>query len=145
LKSLKSAAQGEALLDESQLVECNSDRLLRRIIDNYPYKDNQAELLHYNSGYDFNFKGNVIFFNRLIENLIKNAFEQIDLKDKGEIFIHCEPQGKLNLIKIKDTAGGVTQDLVDQLFSGVKSTKVRGTGIGLSSAKQIMQGMNGDI
>ncbi|HYF97614.1 MAG TPA: PAS domain-containing protein, partial [Coxiellaceae bacterium] len=145
LKSLKSASQGEELINKEQLTDCNAERLLRRIVDGYPYKDNQDSLLRYNPENDFNFKGNVIFFNRLVENLIKNAFEQIELKGRGEIFISCAQENQLNLIKIKDTAGGVTQEAVDKLFTGVKSTKEGGTGIGLSSAKQIMQGMNGDI
>ncbi|HYF97762.1 MAG TPA: PAS domain-containing sensor histidine kinase [Coxiellaceae bacterium] len=145
LKSLKSASQGEELINKEQLTDCNAERLLRRIVDSYPYKDNQASLLHYNPENDFNFKGNVIFFNRLVENLIKNAFEQIELKGRGEIFISCAQENQSNLIKIKDTAGGVTQEIINKLFIGVKSTKEGGTGIGLSSAKQIMQGMNGDI
>ena len=145
LKSLKGASQGEELISQDQLSDCNVERLLQRIIQGYPYKANEEALLHCNTEGDFNFKGNVIFFNRLIENLIKNAFEQIELKGKGEIFIECVHNDSLNLLKIKDTAGGVTQEIIDQLFSGIKSTKEGGTGIGLSSAKQIMQGMKGDI
>ena len=145
LKSLKGASQGEELISEDQLSDCNVERLLQRITQGYPYKAGEEALLHCNTESDFNFKGNVIFFNRLIENLIKNAFEQIELKGKGEIFIECIHKDSINLLKIKDTAGGVTQEIVDQLFNGIKSTKEGGTGIGLSSAKQIMHGMKGDI
>ncbi|HYF98426.1 MAG TPA: ATP-binding protein, partial [Coxiellaceae bacterium] len=145
LKSLKGASNGEELMDEAQLAECNAERLLRRVIDTYPYKEGQASLLHYNADCDFSFQGNVIFFNRLIENLIKNAFEQIQIKGHGEIFISCGQEENFNIIKIKDTAGGVTQEIIDTLFSGIQSSKNGGTGIGLSSAKQIMYSMRGDV
>ncbi len=145
LKSLKSASQGEELIDKTQLVDCNIEKLLRRIIASYPYKEGQQDRLHWDHEHDFDFKGHVIFFNRLIENLIKNAFEQIELKGRGEIFIMCRHNGKFNTINIKDTAGGVTQAIIDNMFKGIQSSKEGGTGIGLSSAKQIMQGMNGDI
>jgi len=145
LKSLKSASQGEELIDQNQLVDCNIEKLLRRIIDNYPYKDTQQALLHWDHEHDFDFKAHVIFFNRLIENLIKNAFEQIELKGRGAIFIVCNQNDKFNRIIIKDTAGEVTQAIIDNMFKGIQSSKKGGTGIGLSSAKQIMQGMKGDI
>ncbi|HYF97775.1 MAG TPA: PAS domain-containing sensor histidine kinase [Coxiellaceae bacterium] len=145
LKCLKGASVGEKLISEEQLSDCNAEYLLRRVIDNYPYEEGQRELLHYQTGYNFNFKGNVIFFNRLIENLIKNAFEQIALKGSGEIFISCEQEQKINIIRIKDTAKGITQKLIDKLFIDMQSSKNGGTGIGLSSAKQIMHSMSGDI
>ena len=57
----------------------------------------------------------------------------------------CNQNDKFNRIIIKDTAGGVTQAIIDNMFKGIQSSKKGGTGIGLSSAKQIMQGMKGDI
>lgn len=145
LKSIKGASLGEELLKADQLVECQTERLFQRIKNSYPYKEGAQCLLHIDSSYDFKFMGNEIYFNRLIENLIKNAFEQIQLKGKGEIFIHCEAENSLNLIKIKDTAGGVTQNVVESLFSGIGSSKHGGTGVGLSSAKQVMRAMGGGI
>ena len=63
---------------------------------------------------------------------------------KGDGFIECVHKNPRNLLKIKDTAGGVTQEIIDRLFNGIKSSKEGGTDIGLSSAKQTMHGMNVD-
>lgn len=145
LKSIKGASLGEELLKADQLVECQTERLFQRIKSSYPYKEGGQDLLHIDSSFNFKFMGNEIYFNRLIENLIKNAFEQIRSKGRGEIFIYCEPANAFNLIKIKDTAGNVTQDIVKSLFSGIGSSKQGGTGVGLSSAKQVMRAMGGDI
>jgi len=146
LQSITGAMNGDGILQEDKKVNCDSRYLLQRIVRNYPYKEiSLRDKVYLSTSQYFNFKGNEIFFNRLVENLIKNAFEQIELKGRGEIFINCAQENQLNLIKIKDTAGGVTQEIIDKLLGGIKSSKQGGTGIGLSSAKQIMQGMNGDI
>jgi PAS domain S-box-containing protein len=145
LKSLKGAAEGDNSLNQDNLVTCNVRALLKQVVDNYPYKEGQKNLLHCDTNCDFDFRGDMIFFNRLMENLIKNAFEQIELNGKGEIFIFSFSLSECNVIKIKDTAGGVTQAIIDKLFNGIQSSKIGGTGIGLSSAKQTMQSMGGDI
>ncbi len=145
LKSIKSASNGEELLTSDQLSICDAERLLRSIVQNYPCDFETREKIHLNTHHSFKFMGNEIFFNRVIENLIKNAFEQIELKSKGEIFIACHSHDEVNTIKIKDMAGGVTDELIPQLFNGIQSSKEGGTGIGLSSAKQILQAFGGDI
>lgn len=145
LKSIKGASLGEEFLRCDQLVNCNIEHLLSRIIDKYPCDEEQKKLIHFNTVGSFNFKGNQIFFNRLVENLIRNAFEQIQLKGKGEIFIGCEPGDPYNYLKIKDTAGGVDPKHLGSIFEGFNSSKKGGTGLGLSSAKPIMQAFGGDI
>ena len=144
LKSLKCAIEGENFLSKDQLVRCNAGNLVQRLIQNYPCPDNSREKIHFDFANDFDFLGNEIFFNRLLENLIKNAFEQIELKGKGEIFISFK-QGSSNLIKIKDTAGGVTQNVLNTLSGEITSFKEGGTGIGLASAQQIMKAFGGSI
>ncbi len=146
LKSLKAASQGGDLLSKEQLVLCDAERLLRRSVKDYPYKSGDEAKVHLNTEVTFNFMGNEIFVSRLFENLIKNAFEQIQLKGKGEIFIQTELSDAFNHIKLKDTAGGVTPSIIDQVNQGeMKSSKAGGTGVGLSSAKHTMEALGGKI
>ncbi len=146
LKSLKVASQGGDLLSKEQLVLCDAERLLRRSVKDYPYKSGDEAKVHLNTEVTFNFMGNEIFVSRLFENLMKNAFEQIQLKGKGEIFIQTELNDAFHHIKIKDTAGGVTQSIIDQVNQAeMKSTKEGGTGVGLSSAKHTMEALGGKI
>ncbi len=146
LKSLKAASQGGDLLSEEQLVLCDAERLLRRSVKDYPYKPGDDAKVHLKTEVTFNFRGNEIFFNRGLENLIKNAFEQIALKGKGEIFIETKVDDAFHHIKIKDTAGGVTPSIIEQVNQGeMKSTKEGGTGVGLSSVKHMMEALGGKM
>ena len=145
LKSVKGAAQGERLLSAEDLVPCSIEKCVRKVIDDYPFQTDERAKLHFTCIKDFTFLGNEIFMARVIENLIKNAFEQIQLKGKGEIYIQCNNHDHHPQLTIKDTAGGVTRSLVESLFQGMNTTKTDGTGIGLSSAKEIMPLFGGDI
>ncbi len=146
LKSLKAASQGGDLLSKEQLVLCDAERLLRRSVKDYPYKSGDEARVHLNTEVTFGFMGNEIFVSRLFENLMKNAFEQIALKGKGEIFIQTELSDAFNHIKLKDTAGGVTPSIIDQVNQAeMKSSKAGGTGVGLSSAKHTMEALGGKI
>ncbi|HLD16499.1 MAG TPA: PAS domain-containing protein, partial [Coxiellaceae bacterium] len=89
LKSVKGAAQGERLLSPADLVPCSIEKCVRKVIDDYPFQNDERAKLHFTCIKDFIFLGNEIFMVRVIENLIKNAFEQIQLKGKGEIYIQC--------------------------------------------------------
>ncbi len=146
LKIIRGAASGSELISKEDLVACSIEEILRRAISTYPYRDeaDQAKV-HLDTMDAFEFMGNSIFMARIVQNLIKNAFEQIHLKGQGEIFVKCEAADPLNYLYIKDTAGGVSEAILAQLFNGFNSTKRGGTGIGLSSAKQIMQAFGGDI
>lgn len=46
---------------------------------------------------------------------------------------------------VRDTAGGVTEDVIRQLFRGYKTTKKEGTGIGLVFCKNVMESFGGEI
>lgn len=62
----------------------------------------------------------VITFFRIINNLIDNAQRQIHMKQKGKIFIRAEKVDHFCLIEIKDTAGDLTQEKIDQFFVAYK-------------------------
>lgn len=121
----------------------------RRIIDNtlkaYPLSDSQRTQIKLNTAYDFQFMGNSILVMKLLFNLIKNAFEQIELNGKGEIVISTEKGEDYNLLRIKDTAGGASPEIVSNFFNGYFTTKKNGTGIGLAFCKKTMVSFGGDI
>jgi len=145
LKIIKGAARGSELLKPDDLVPCSIEDIIRRVVYSFTSKNSDSAKIQYNTDNLFTFLGNAIFMSRILQNMIKNAFEQIKLKEKGEIFIWCENGSDFNYLKIKDTAGGVTPATLEHLFNGFNSTKQGGTGLGLSSAKQIMQAFGGDI
>lgn len=93
------------------------------------------------------------FENELLQvlvNILKNArdaLESQDTKNKKLIFVDIYKKEKNVFIQIKDSAGGIAEDIKDKIFDAYFTTKDEnfGTGIGLYMTKQIIEGMNGKI
>lgn len=83
---------------------------------------------------------------QLLINLIKNSMDtvsQSDIKDitiKGEL----ESTGRV-IISVVDSGAGIPEKSLEKIFIPFYSTKVDGSGIGLSISKQIMKLHNGSI
>jgi two-component system, NtrC family, sensor kinase len=82
-------------------------------------------------------------------NIIKNAKDELVKKEKAErklLFINVKEDKNKIQIKIKDNAGGIADNIFDDIFKAYFSTKKEeGTGIGLYMSKQIIEAMNGKI
>ena len=72
---------------------------------------------------------------QVLINILKNA------KVKLETSVH----GELVTVSISDNGAGITPEATEKIFMPFFSTKNRGSGIGLSLSKQIMQLHGGDI
>lgn len=87
---------------------------------------------------------------QVLINVIKNAKDEL-VKDSTEkrrlIFIDKYKEDDSIFIKIKDNAGGIPEDIINDIFKSHFTTKkaTEGTGIGLYMSKQIVEGMNGII
>jgi len=101
--------------------------------------------IHNNIQYNFEFLGDHFTVLKILGNLISNAVRQIEQKGRGEILINTERNENYNILKIKDTAGGVSQELIDKIFELYKTGEVQGTGLGLSSAQMWMKKMKGKL
>lgn len=79
-------------------------------------------------------------------NLIKNAIQSIEGKEDGgvvELISGIDDNGKF--IKVKDNGVGIPSDMLEQIFVPFFTTKLNGSGIGLSLSRQIMQMHNGNL
>jgi len=82
---------------------------------------------------------------QVLINLIKNAKEATDNKENGEVSVSVlNVNGQLSVV-ISDNGTGITDEAKQKIFMPFYSTKNRGSGIGLSLSKQIMQLHGGDI
>jgi len=115
------------------------------VLDEYPYLENEKALIHWDTSHLFTFMGNPLLFYRIMFNLIKNSLYQIREKGHGEIFIRAEQTETHNVLYFKDTAGGVTQDIIDNIFNSYQTTKAEGTGVGLAFCKLTMQSFGGEM
>lgn len=78
-------------------------------------------------------------------NLLINAIQAI--KDKGNIEITTllSANQKYQLIRIKDNGEGIKPELLDKIFTPFFTTKITGTGLGLSMVQKIIASHKGQI
>ena len=143
LTSLNSTVSGA--FSPKDWVSCEAWKCISRVLQDYPFIDEQRKKIHYKQSYHFTFLGNPILFIRILSNLIKNSLYQIEKNQRGEIFISAEDADSMNIMRFRDTAIGASPEIVAHLFDGYKSNTEGGTGVGLASCKLAMQSMGGDI
>ncbi len=81
----------------------------------------------------------------VFSNLITNAIQAIG-DNQGEIIIRFEEKtsGKIQ-IQVQDSGPGIPENILPKIFEPLFSTKQRGTGLGLSSCKSIVEQHQGTI
>lgn len=82
---------------------------------------------------------------QVLINLIKNAREAVENKENGHVNVLVKSLNKNISIEIIDNGPGIIEEAKEKIFMPFYSTKNRGSGIGLSLSKQIMQLHGGDI
>ena len=82
---------------------------------------------------------------QVLINLIKNAREAITNIPNGLVHIKVSAVNQKINISIEDNGPGIIEEAKEKIFMPFYSTKNRGSGIGLSLSKQIMQLHDGDI
>jgi PAS domain S-box-containing protein len=144
LSSLKQLVLGK--IEQKNLVSCEIWACLSGFTSHYPYENREdRQKIHCDYSYGFTFMGHKGLFERILSNLVKNAFYQIKKNGHGEIFLKTDDGGDMNLLRVKDTAGNASADVINTLFQGFKTTKVQGTGVGLGFCKLTMESFGGDI
>jgi signal transduction histidine kinase len=84
---------------------------------------------------------------QVLINIMNNAIEAIDEKNglNREIKVSTDIERTYAVIKITDTGGGISSEIIDDLFIPYFSTKKEGTGIGLYLCKKIIESYEGTI
>jgi two-component system nitrogen regulation sensor histidine kinase NtrY len=79
-------------------------------------------------------------------NLFRNALDSFptDQADK-RIVIRASQKQDRTLVQVEDNGSGILPELIDQVFVPFFSTKEKGSGIGLSLSRQIMNNHQGSI
>lgn len=85
---------------------------------------------------------------RVLDNLISNAMKYN--KENGKIALSSELDGKGILICVSDSGNGIKQDDVTKVFDGfyrgdAARSNIKGNGLGLSIARQIVESHHGKI
>ena len=76
-------------------------------------------------------------------NLLLNAAQAMN--GLGRIELHGATEGDRVVLSVADSGPGVPEDLVDRVFQPFFTTKARGTGLGLPTARRIVAAHGGDM
>lgn len=82
---------------------------------------------------------------RVFTNLLQNAVEAIVDEQSGVITVSLSAQDGKAFVKIKDNGSGISDDVVEKIFSPYFTTKGSGTGLGLAMTKRIIEFWQGNI
>ncbi|MFT4524670.1 MAG: two-component system nitrogen regulation sensor histidine kinase NtrY [Bacteroidia bacterium] len=82
---------------------------------------------------------------RVLNNLIKNAFQAIPENQEGRIGIKLERKDSQILVSVKDNGTGIPTEVQESIFVPNFTTKSSGMGLGLAMVKNIIEGMGGEI
>ena len=80
---------------------------------------------------------------QVVLNLFINA--QQAMSGGGELIIRTDRQEKDAIIQISDTGRGIAQDKLPKIFDAYYSTQPQGSGLGLPTAKKIVEAHSGTI
>ena len=80
---------------------------------------------------------------QVILNLFINA--QQAMSDGGELMVRTGQQKKDAIIQISDTGSGIAPDRLPHIFDAYYSTRPHGSGLGLPTAKKIVEAHKGTI
>jgi len=77
-------------------------------------------------------------------NIFLNSLQVIG-KNKGQIECKIEQKGSNVVIEIQDYGTGIQEDVFSKIFDSLVTTKQQGTGLGLSTCKNVIEQHHGTI
>lgn len=82
---------------------------------------------------------------RVLNNLIKNAFQAKDEAREPRVEVNLSKAGKCVLIEVKDNGKGIADDQKERIFQPNFTTKSSGTGLGLAMVKSMVENAGGKV
>jgi signal transduction histidine kinase len=89
-------------------------------------------------------RGDRQWLQRALGNLVKNSIDALGDSD-GEVALRVERIEDRVAIEVEDTAGGMPEDKLQDLFSPHFSTTTAGSGLGLALVHQVVSRCQGSI
>jgi PAS domain S-box-containing protein len=80
---------------------------------------------------------------RILNNLVTNATQA--MSDGGKLEVHAYQESGNTMITVKDTGGGITEDIKAKLFTPLFTTKSKGQGFGLAVVRRMTEALGGTI
>ncbi len=93
---------------------------------------------------DFSLMADKVQLSVAFSNIISNAVDAIG-EGEGKIIIRAKSENSNLIIELEDSGDGIPKENLDKIFEPLFTTKQRGTGLGLSSVKAIIEAHGGTI
>ncbi len=133
---------GGVITDFSLLEEIKS------VVQLHSFRARQADITIALHGDDTIITGDAVQFHHIISILLSNSIETLIscTKDKKHIIVFWKIRPETIVITVKDNGNGMSQEIIEKLFTPFFTTKIGGHGIGLNSAQdRINNHFNGSI
>lgn len=82
---------------------------------------------------------------QVLVNLLQNAAEALEGRENPCVQIHCRVEGDHIVLSVSDNGPGLAADVFAQLFTPFVTTKLKGLGLGLVIAHDIIQDFGGSL
>jgi two-component system, LuxR family, sensor kinase FixL len=79
----------------------------------------------------------------VFQNLLVNSTQA--MQGRGDIRVILQPVDGVLRVTVQDAGPGIAADVLDRIFTPFFTTKARGTGLGLATAKRIVEAHAGNI
>lgn len=130
---------------ELQIVSADINELISDMVDFYSPQahSHSIKMRHVLSSEPLISKVDIGMLKQVVLNLFINA--QQAMIGGGELMIRTSNQEQNAVIQISDTGKGIAPDKLSDIFKPYCSFRSSGTGLGLASAKRIVEAHNGTI
>ena len=100
-------------------------------------------ILDYDFDFGFEIQVDPFMIERVFNNLLLNAIQS--MSDGGVINIEAENLNGKTVLRVTDSGSGIPEEISENLFKPLSTTKPKGVGMGLVVCKKIMALHKGDI
>ncbi|MDP8262632.1 MAG: ATP-binding protein [Candidatus Ancaeobacter aquaticus] len=128
---------------EPKLTNANIHKLIKEILDGIELPSNIVSKVRFCSA-DSTLSIDPLLMGRVFQNIITNAIQSMPLVS-GKIVVSTEKTDSALRVIIKDTGSGISEESLGKIFDPLYSTKARGTGLGLTFCKSIVERHGGVI
>ncbi len=92
-------------------------------------------------------KANLVLLQQVLVNLISNALQAVEAKNKREVKIFARVAQNKIVVTVEDTGDGISAEVLPHIFEPFYTTKKsgHGLGLGLTITDRIIREMNGTI
>ena len=82
---------------------------------------------------------------QVITNLVLNGAESCSGRAEREVHISAARDGAMILVTVRDTGAGLSSEVMENLFEPFRTTKEKGTGLGLPICRTIIEAHGGSL